>query len=357
MIRPGSRASSAASPWVSGSPQGSIRITGPGLWGRIESTAANTGSGLSTIPGPPPKATSSTWRWRSWVKARRSCVSRASTPAAIPRPTTPRAKTGPKTSGKMLTTSKRRRGAGVIEWLDILDLQQPVGDHHPTRRQVHLLDRLFGGGHQVLDPVLVGHPDVVGGAPEHVRQPAQRPARLGQHLQPHQLVGIEAPGRERPRLRHLQVAAPVELGQGPAVDPGQLHDQAGALGPAPLHPSGLAGQLQGRPRLEAVGEVCQGFHLDSPLDSEWSGDQADPDHRGGVAMSTNTRRRSRREATRTSVRSASMLRPALPISRPTSSSAILTLIASVPAPRSKACTSTSSGFSATDFATNSTSAR
>src|SRR5438552_2844661 len=70
------------------------------------------------------------------------------------------------------------------------------------------------------------------------------------------------------------------------------------------------------------------------------------DHRGGVARSTNTRRCSRREATRTRVRSASMLRPALPISRPMSSSAIRILIAIAPPGRSKDCTCTSSRFSA-----------
>ena len=30
------------------------------------------GSGLRTMPSPPPKGRSSTVRWRSWVKARRS---------------------------------------------------------------------------------------------------------------------------------------------------------------------------------------------------------------------------------------------------------------------------------------------
>ncbi len=32
------------------------------------------GSGLSTMPSPPPKGRSSTVRWRSCVKLRRSCV-------------------------------------------------------------------------------------------------------------------------------------------------------------------------------------------------------------------------------------------------------------------------------------------
>jgi hypothetical protein len=32
------------------------------------------GSGLSTMPSPPPKGRSSTVRWRSWVKARRIVV-------------------------------------------------------------------------------------------------------------------------------------------------------------------------------------------------------------------------------------------------------------------------------------------
>ena len=49
-----------------------------------------------------------------------------------------------------------------------------------------------------------------------------------------------------------------------------------------------------------------------------------------------------------------MFRPALPMNRPTSASASLTLIATVPPPRSNASTETSSGFSASDLATYST---
>src|SRR5205807_9829184 len=128
--------------------------------------------------------------------------------------------------------------------------------------------------------------------------------------------------------------------------------------PAPLHHPFGSIEQQLRTAGESVVEVRQGQHLDSPLDPVGSGHQSDTGaHRGGLARSTNTRLRSRSEATRTSVRRASMFLPAFPMKRPTSVSASLTLMATVPPPRSKDSTWTSSGFSARDFATYSTSAR
>src|SRR5262249_52380332 len=155
---------------------------------------------------------------------------------------------------------------------------------------------------------------------------------------------------------HLQVASAQGVGGGPVVHAGQLHhdDPVGLL-PAPLDPPAGAVEEELGARGEALGEVRQGKHLDGSLDPEPADDLPHADHGSRsylpVARSTNTRLRSRSEATRTSVRSASMLRPALPISRPMSSSAIRTLMATVPRPRSSEITSTSAGLSATERAT------
>src|SRR5947208_4818551 len=158
-------------------------------------------------------------------------------------------------------------------------------------------------------------------------------------------------------LANLQVPAAVHLGGRPIVDPSELDHQVAARGAAPLHAALGAVEKQHGASVEPIAEVCQGHNLDSSVESEGTTNLAHPDHLGGLARSTNTRLWSRSDATRTSVRSASMLRPALPMNRPTSASASFTLIATVPPPRSNDSTSTSSGFSASDLATYSTSAR
>src|SRR5437588_92375 len=104
--------------------------------------------------------------------------------------------------------------------------------------------------------------------------------------------------------------------------------------PAPLHVVLGAVQQQARPRVETILEICQGRYLDSPIETIRPHNLPDSDHAltspldgrrprgakcwpviGALARSTKTRLRSRDDATRTSVRMASMLRPALPIDR------------------------------------------
>src|SRR5262249_46838990 len=154
---------------------------------------------------------------------------------------------------------------------------------------------------------------------------------------------------------HLQIAPAVSLGRGAGVQVAELEDQSRPLLTTPFHVMAAPVQDKLGARREAVGEVRQGKYLDGTIHPERAQYLTNADHRyRPVARSTNTRLRSRSEATRTRVRSASMLRPDLPISRPMSSSAILTLIAIVPRPRSTAWTSTSAALSATDLATNST---
>src|SRR5712692_3174247 len=216
MIKPGSDASSAARFWSRRSPQGSISTTGPGLWGRIESTASKTGSGLRTMPGPPPKGMSSTCRWRS-------CVWTWTIPRSMPRPTTPCSNTGPNMAGKIVTTSN------LIEifLLCVLGLDQPVRDDDATRLEIHLQHRVAGGWDQVLDRALAAHPDVVGRPLQDLGDRAEVQARAGLHRQTDDLVVVEptVPKRAPGGLRVLQVAAPKQLGHRAVVDAQEFQHQ------------------------------------------------------------------------------------------------------------------------------------
>ncbi len=71
------------------------------------SRASASGSGLSTMPSPPPKGRSSTVRCLSCVKLRRSCVSIDTRPSFMARRTMPCSKKPAKKPGKMVTMSKR----------------------------------------------------------------------------------------------------------------------------------------------------------------------------------------------------------------------------------------------------------
>src|SRR5712692_1526691 len=368
MIKPGSDASSAARFWSRRSPQGSISTTGPGLCGRIESTASKTGSGLRTMPGPPPKGMSSTCRWRSCVWSRRSCVWSSTSPRSMPRPTTPCSNTGPNMAGKIVTTSN-------LNCLCVLDLDQPVGDDDAPGFEVHLEHRVAGGRDQVLDRALAADPHVVGRPFEDLLDRAQWLARAGQHRETDELVVVIAPLAERParRFGNFEVAAAEQVRHRAVVDAGELYHEARLARPAPLDLVLRPVEDQCRAGVEPILKICQGNHLDSTDQAVGPRHLSDADHDGvpppcsrrsrgeefaseGLARSTNTRLRSRSDATRTSVLMASMLRPALPMKRPTSPSASFTLMATVPPPRSNDSTCTSSGFSASERATYSTSA-
>src|ERR1700680_4374934 len=370
MMIPGSPASSSAKRWSSGSPHGSIKTTGPAFCGRIASTASNTGSGLITMPGPPPNGMSSTWRWRSCVVYGRSCAWSSIKPRSMARPTTPWSKTGANMPGNIVITSKR------IVYLCVLRSDQPFGYDHPASFDVNLDHGVTCGRDQMLDDAFAANPDVIRRALEDFGDLPQLFARLSEDRKPHHLVVIKPPFCERPHLflGNFEIPASEQLGDGAVVDAAQFEHQSQLARAAPLHTMLGAVEQERRSRIEAIAEVCQGNHLDSPLESVCAGHLAHPDHAGasppdsgsarragcardGLARSTNTRLRSRSEATRTSVRIASMLRPAFPMKRPTSPSASLTLMATVLPPRSKTSTCTSSGLSASVFATYSTSAR
>src|ERR1700674_10399 len=243
----------------------------------------------------------------------------------------------------------------------------PRGDaalHHSVLRR----------GDEVLHHSVAADTHVVGRTLQNLGDLAQGLAGARQDGQTDDLVMVvTALGQRAHRsFGDLEVAPAKQLRDGAIVDAAEFHDQARIPSAAPLDFSLGAFEHEARADGESILKVCQGNHLDSSVHAIRPRHLPDPDHaRGlpperlgrsscpetdGFARSTKTRLRSRRDATLTNVRIASMLRPALPMKRPTSSSASFTLIATVPAPRSKDSTRTSSGFSASDFATYSTSA-
>src|SRR5579859_4557220 len=246
MIRPGSWARSLTVSWVRASPQGSRRITGPWFTARMDSTAAKIGSGFMTIPAPPPNGMSSTFRWRSVEKSRRSCTTRERSPRSMALPTTPCSKTTGKRPGKIETTSNRTRGPPGPSWLcrvaqagpagRVHGLRDPVGDHDLARGEVHPAHRLPGGGDEHLHAA-PDHPDVVGRVGEHVLDPTEVLPALGDRAQADELeVVIGAVGQLVGGLGgNVQVGAG-QAGRGlPVVNLSELDDQLLAPGAAPLH--------------------------------------------------------------------------------------------------------------------------
>src|SRR5438477_10142171 len=69
------------------------------------SAASNSGSGLSTIPGPPPNGLSSTVLCRSCVQSRKLCITNSSSPALLARWTMLTSKGPANISGKSVSTS------------------------------------------------------------------------------------------------------------------------------------------------------------------------------------------------------------------------------------------------------------
>src|SRR6266851_5878870 len=219
----------------------------------------------------------------------------------------------------------------------VLDLDQPVGHDHPTRLEVHLDDGVARGRDEMLDRAVAADPDVVRRAFEDLCDRAQRLPRAGLHRQSHHLVVVEASLLECAArfVRHLEIPASEQLGHGAVVDADKLHDQTWLAGAAPFDVALTTIEKQRGTLAEPVIEVCQGNHLDSTFSAIGACDLADADQDGapppcslrsrgpewppsaGLARSTNTRLRSRSDATRTRVLTASMFRPALPMKRPT----------------------------------------
>src|SRR5690242_12712829 len=230
MIRPGSVASSAASCWSSLSPHGSMSTTGPRFEARIASTASITGSGFMTIPGPPPNGMSSTCRWRSCVKSRRSCAEKPITPRSMARPITPCLKTGPNIAGKIVTMSN------LIVSARVLEPEHPVGHDDAPALEVDGDDGVPGRGDQPLDRPLPAHPHVIGGPLQDLVDDAGPGARGGEDLEADHLPVIEVALLQRPLLLvgDFQVATAEELGQRPVVDAAELEHNAGVAVAAPL---------------------------------------------------------------------------------------------------------------------------
>ena len=120
------------------------------------------GSGLRTMPSPPPKGRSSTVRWRSWVKARRSWVRRSTRPARAARATTPWVSGLTKKSGKMEMRSMRmgcgRLGGGTGEV-----------EFNEARWEIHL-NAAARGVHGEDESLNVGNKHFVTGRGYHCQQ-------------------------------------------------------------------------------------------------------------------------------------------------------------------------------------------
>src|SRR5258708_6439783 len=127
----------------------------------MRSTAANSGSGFSTMPGPPPNGMSSTTRCRSAVKSLRSCTLTSSTPLAWARATIPSARGARTIAGKMVTmsifTSEVQQSLRRVHHDYLrprIDPDANPADHRnhhfsarPGNHQPALLQRPVDGGH------------------------------------------------------------------------------------------------------------------------------------------------------------------------------------------------------------------
>src|SRR5436190_22859263 len=139
----------------------------------MASTAWKIGSGLRTIPAPPPNGSSSTLRWRPSACSRRSCTRSASEPDWIARATTPSENAASIIRGKMVTTSKR---------MSSVQLQQAFGrvDDDAPRGPVHAADRLDERD-QPLAPGLLplAHDEEVGARRRHHARDAAQEGSVG----------------------------------------------------------------------------------------------------------------------------------------------------------------------------------
>src|SRR5437879_8545729 len=228
-------------------------------------------------------------------------------------------------AGKIVTTSNLI--SAVL--FGVLDPQEPVGDHDTAGLDVDLDDRIPGRRDQVFDRAFAADPDVVRRALKDLLDHPQAPARAGQHGEADDLVVVELAGFQRTDvvIRNLQVAASEQLRHGSVLDAAELHHETRLAFAAPLDLVSAPVEQQAHTRVETILEICQGDHLDSSFHSKRPRNLSDSGHAvtsplgrlplpprgencwpaiGAFARSTKTRLRSRDEATRTSVRTASL---------------------------------------------------
>src|SRR3990172_5543236 len=249
MIRCFSRASSLATSCVSGRPWGEVRMTrgvAPARCARIASTAAKNGSTFMTMPAPPPYGASSTWRWRSVVKSRRSQTRTSSSPRSRARPITLTSR-GRKASGKIVTMSILIQPSGLSLSLEEtrhgMDNDAPGGgiDAHDDGR-----DRRD----ENLPPRAVDGEDVVGRRADHF---GDHPERL-LHIPPPghtDDVEDEVPSRRQHGGRRAgygkeRLAPGLDVFR--AIDPGDLHEEPLPRAADRLHPD-----RRGLPRAPPLG--------------------------------------------------------------------------------------------------------
>src|SRR4051812_2482869 len=165
----GSVANSRAITCVNGAPC-ALRYTrgAPGARALAASIAFDIGSGLSTMPGPPPYGRSSTVRCTSLVCARGSSQPTLTMSRSIARPSTPTFSASRTSSGNSVTTSmcmSRVRSPLKILW--------PIHDQRPVT-------------HDDLSQVLRRHGyQVLARAPGHHHRVARRVDEMVDHTQQH----------------------------------------------------------------------------------------------------------------------------------------------------------------------------
>src|SRR5262249_34818528 len=162
--------------------------------------AASMGSGLSTIPGPPPYGRSSTVRCTSVVCARGSSVPTFNRPRSTARPTMPNPSAPEIISGKRVTTSI------FIERL--CSLHRPVHQNQ-TRREINLAQVLWNRGYPVLAFPLHHHHRTRRRVDEVAHLAELHPFQVA-HCQAQQvrLVILALTGRRQVGARHLYDRTP-----------------------------------------------------------------------------------------------------------------------------------------------------
>src|SRR6185437_15469685 len=269
---PGRPASSCALAWSKTSPCAERQILGlpAGSLACAARIAARSGSGLSTIPGPPPYGRSSTVRCGSLVCALTSSVPTRASPRSIARPTTPCASAPRTISGKSVTTSICMTRYSTPR---LLEHRRPV-HNDPTCAEVHRA-QVPGSRRNPVLPLAPHHHQRACGRLDEVLHHPERLALEVPNRKPDEVRAIELPlTRGRQRLTcDLDRGTAQRLGGGPVFHSRQAHDETFAL-PAPLDQPVLGaaiGRAAQAPSLETqqpLGRLRVGLHVQPARDAE-----------------------------------------------------------------------------------------
>ena len=232
------------------------------------STARKTGSGISTIPAPPPNGLSSTERRGSPAPARRSCTRTSSAPAS---------------------TARAEDGGTAVARDQVGEDGEDVDPHRSSRPSGMSTSTVPAAGScRVTKCAGMSPPEsstsrsLAGLASTAATRPrsapwASRTVRADELVHPQRAGEVERLG--------LQVDAVQALGAGAVVDALEVHHEgaeaiAGAAhGAGAEHGERTAGGGQGRARVQAPGLVAPEVHHDLALQAVGPGDPADREER------------------------------------------------------------------------------